>query len=105
MSHVLSRFITGSIKGVASAAVVASIVILSIVSAPAPARGSGPDGRQVRPATWNTEVVKDGVLLRAAVQRARAARARLGALWLAPPASIAHLRGVNWVAIAACEAS
>jgi len=100
MRHVRSRFISGSIKRAASAVVLASLVMLSIMSAPAAARASGPDGRRVRPARWNTEVFKDGVLVRAAAQRALARRR---ALWLAPPARIARLGGVNWVALAACE--
>jgi len=75
---------------------------LAINAGGAAARATGPDGLQVRPATWNTEAMKDRLLVRAALKRARARRR---AVWLRPPAWIARLRGVNWVAIAACESS
>ena len=59
-------------------------------------------------ATWgpaNTEGLKTRVLatdLVARVHRA-AARERRHRLWLRPPASAVHLRGIDWAGIAACE--
>jgi hypothetical protein len=97
-------------------AISVSLLALSIVIAGSAAfaqvsagrHQDAPAGAAAIAARWrpsNTEALKVRVMVDAMTLRARraAARARSRQLWLRPPASAAHLRGVNWLGIAACE--